>query len=154
MIGHLILLAGLWWLITGGAATAWLIGLPAVGLAVWANRNLVDATRTQLSAWGLLRFMPYFLWASLRGGLDVALRTLTPRMRIEPGFMQFQTTLHQVSARTFFANCVSLLPGTLAADLKDDHLEIHVLNMASEPQAELTSLERAVARLFLDGGAS
>jgi multicomponent Na+:H+ antiporter subunit E len=153
-IGRLVLLAGLWWLITGGSASAWLIGLPAVALAAWANLRLGELSKRQISLTGSLRFIPFFLWESLHGGVDVAIRTLTPRMPIQPGFVAYQTTLDHASARIFFANCVSLLPGTLAADLKDDRLEIHVLNLASEPQTELNRLERAVARLFLEGRTS
>lgn len=73
-------------------------------------------------------------------------------MRIRPGFKRYRTKLKTLSARTFFANCVSLLPGTLAADLQDAWLEIHVLNTDSDPNAELTRLERFVAQIFIEEG--
>ena len=101
-----------------------------------------------MSVLGLIRFAPFFLWESLRGGTDVALRTLAPRMRIQTGFIRYRTHLGNVSSLTFFANCVSLLPGTLAADLQGDWLEVHVLNTRSEHQAELARLEHAVAWVF------
>ena len=148
----LSLLIGLWWTISGGDTASWLIGLPVVALAFWTRRRLGGLSETRISVAGLLIFIPFFVWESLRGGLDVALRTLLPRMRIQPGFIHYQCNLQSLQAQTFFTYCVSLLPGTLAADLQDGNLEIHVLNLASDFDTGLSGLERAVARLFMDRG--
>ncbi len=142
----------LWWVITQGDIGSWLIGLPAVVGASWARIRIGSFAGTRISLLGLVRFVPYFLWESLRGGTDVALRTLAPRVRVKPGFYRYRTGLHASSARTFFAYCVSLLPGTLTAELQDEWLEIHTLNNASEPFAELVRLERVIARLFEETG--
>ncbi len=147
-----VLLASLWWIITNGSVGSWLIGLPALAGAAWANRQLGKSSNIRISPSGLVYFLPFFLLQSLRGGIDVALRTLTPRMRIEPGFSRYRTGLKTLSARTFFTNCISLLPGTLAADVEDEWIEVHVLNIRSNSNSELARLERVVARLFTEGG--
>jgi multicomponent Na+:H+ antiporter subunit E len=149
-----LLLAGVWWVMTQGSAASWLIGLPAVAAATWASRRFGRSSKLSVSALGMLRFMPFFLWESLRGGVDVALRTLAPRMRIQTGFIRYRTHLDNPASLTFFANCVSLLPGTLAADLQDDWLEVHVLNTRSDHLTELSRLESAVARVFVANGGS
>lgn len=149
-----LLLAGVWWLITQGSPASWLIGLPAVAAATWASRRLGRSSKLSISALGMVRFLPFFLWESLRGGTDVALRTLAPCMRIQTGFIRYRTHMNNPASLTFFANCVSLLPGTLAADLQDDWLEVHVLNTRSDHQAELKRLECAVARVFVVNGDS
>jgi multicomponent Na+:H+ antiporter subunit E len=77
---------------------------------------------------------------------------LAPRMRIHPGFGCYRTELKIAPARTFFTNCVSLLPGTLAADIQDEWIEVHVLNIKSNLNSELVRLEHIVARLFAEGG--
>jgi multicomponent Na+:H+ antiporter subunit E len=146
------LLACLWWVISGGSPASWLVGLPVLVLAVWASHRLGSTSEHRLSVLGLLRFVPFFILESLRGGIDVAIRTLMPRMPIEPGFLRFHATLRSPPARIFFTNCVSLLPGTLAADLQEDWLEIHVLNRSSDHQAELTRLQHHVARIFVNAG--
>ncbi len=148
----LILLAGLWWVISDGSSASWLIGLPALAAAGWASTRLGGLSESHISSIGLVRFVPLFFWESLRGGVDVALRTLTPRMRIQPGFIHYRCTLPNLSARTFFTNCVSLLPGTLAADLHGEWLEIHVLNLASDNRMELARLERAITHIFKEPG--
>ena len=152
MVLNVTLLAGLWWVLTNGSAASWLIGLPALASAAWASRRLSGSTRPRISFMGLIRFLPFFIWQSLRGGADVALRTMAPHMRIHPGFSRYRTGLKTLSARTFFTNCISLLPGTLAAELQDEWIEVHVLNSRSNPNSELTRLERVVARLFAEGG--
>lgn len=143
-----IALAALWWLLTKGQPGAWLVGVPAVIAAGWAAFSLGAGGRGTISLPGLLRLLSLFMWESLRGGIDVARRTLTPRMRIRPGFTQYRTGLDNFGARVFFTNCICLLPGTLAADLRDDRIEIHMLDSTSDPRAELERLERAVARVY------
>ena len=147
-IFSLLTFASLWWLLSGGDPGSWLIGIPAVLAAGWAARRLRMGERWTFSAPGVLRFLPLFLWESLRGGMDVARRTLAPRLRIQPGFTLYRTGLQQPNARVFFANCVCLLPGTLAADLQDDRLRVHMLDAAFDPQVELKRLERAVAHVY------
>lgn len=138
----------LWWLLTDGDQGSWMIGIPAVLAASWAAQTLGGGGRRDISLSGLLLFVPLFLWESLRGGLSVAGRTLAPRMRIKPGFIVYRTHLQNPGARLLFANSMCLLPGTLAADLHNDRLEVHMLDAAVDPQAELGCLERAVAKIY------
>jgi multicomponent Na+:H+ antiporter subunit E len=140
--------AALWWLLSDGNPESWMVGIPAVLAATWAARRLGTGERSKISTWGLVRFLPLFVLESLRGGIDVARRTLAPRLRIEPGFTSYHIGLEQPNARVFFANCVCLLPGTLAADLQGKALRVHLLDGGINPQAELRRLERAVALIY------
>ena len=143
-------LAALWWLLSENGPSAWLVGVPAVAAATWSAWSLAAERRSTISIRGLLHFLPLFLWESLQGGIDVARRTLARRMDIQPGFIAYQTNLEQVSARVFFVNCVCLLPGTLAADLHDDRIEIHTLDTEMDTEVEFRRLERAVARVYCE----
>lgn len=144
----LAMFAALWWLLSNGDPASWIIGLPAVIVAAWSAQRLGKASTISLT--GLLRFIPFFAWESLRGGLDVAMRTLSPRMRIEPGFVAYDTALRGTSARVFFAGCVNLLPGTLAADINENRLDVHQLDLNTDITVELRRLEIAVARVYPD----
>jgi multicomponent Na+:H+ antiporter subunit E len=144
----LLVFASLWWLLSGGDPGSWLIGIPAVLAAGWAAHRLGAGGRWTISASGVLRFLPFFLWESLRGGIGVARRSLAPRLRIQPGFTLYRTGLRQPGARVFFANCVCLLPGTLAANLQSDLLTVHMLDAELDQQLELQRLERAVALIY------
>jgi multicomponent Na+:H+ antiporter subunit E len=141
-------LALLWWLLTNGDLSSWLIGVPVVLAAGWSLQHLRATGGQSFSIYGLIRFIPFFIGESLRGGIDVARRTLAPRLRIRPGFVIYPTLLQGNNARVFFVNSVSLLPGTLAADFNDDQLTIHMLDESIDPEDELRRLEHAVSRIY------
>ena len=96
----------------------------------------------------MARFLPFFIWESIRGGIDVALRVLAPTPRVAPGFHDYTITLESEPARLLFANTVSLLPGTLSADVKDDLVRVHSLDKAVDTAAELQRLEHRIADLY------
>ena len=143
-----LLLAVLWWLITQGRTDAWLVGLPAVMLAALASIALGNERRSGFSPAALPAFLVLFLRDSVRGGLDVALRTLGPRLRVAPGFRRYRLRVNDPAARVLLINCIGLLPGTLAADLDGNHAELHLLDTGVDPAPQLRQLEQAIARLF------
>ncbi|MCB1801360.1 MAG: Na+/H+ antiporter subunit E [Gammaproteobacteria bacterium] len=143
-----ISLLALWALLTHAAPASWLVGLPFIALAIGAARYLRAGDVTPVSLPGLLRFVPFFLRESVRGGYDVARRVLGRRLRVQPGFANYPIRLRGERARLLFANSVSLLPGTLAADLAGDCLVIHALDASSEFERELAQVESRVAQVF------
>jgi multicomponent Na+:H+ antiporter subunit E len=143
-----IVFAVLWWVVSGGDASSWVIGLPAVAAATWSFAAMRSRPGMSVSLPGLMRFIPFFLVESLRGGLDVARRVLSPRLDIAPGFSRYRVRLASPWARVVFADCASLLPGTLTADLRGDELELHMLSATPKVEVEIRRLERAVAVLF------
>ena len=147
-VARMALLAGLWWLIAQGRADAWLIGLPAVALATLASVRLGSQPLTRLSLTGLFTFLGLFLRESVRGGIDVARRTLGPALLIKPGFHRYRLHISHPAARVLMINCIGLLPGTLAAEFEGDHAELHLLDNGVNPDPLLRQLEQAVARLY------
>jgi len=114
--------AAVWLVLSGGQASSWLVGVPTVVAAVWAGRALRAAHSAEAPAarvrWSALPgFALFFLYESLRGGIDVARRLLHRRPAVAPGFIDYRCALPAGGARLLFANSVSLLPGTLSADL-------------------------------------
>jgi multicomponent Na+:H+ antiporter subunit E len=145
--GRLLLFSAVWMLLAGTDPLSWLVGVPAVIAASWASQRLAQRARG-LSLSGLLRFVPYFVVESVRGGLDVARRVLRPRMRISPGVQTYRSRLDDRAARVFFAGSISLLPGTLSADLRGHVVHVHALDADGDLAPELERLERRVADLF------
>ncbi|EXJ13731.1 Na+/H+ antiporter subunit E [Imhoffiella purpurea] len=146
--GRTTLLALGWILLAGPAPESWILGIPSVLLATWASLRLAPPRRRGLSPRGLMAFLPYFLWQSVRGGIDVAGRILHPRMPIAPGFQIYRTRLSKPAARVLFLDSISLLPGSLSADLDGDRLRIHAIDADSSLAPELAALERRIAALF------
>ena len=138
----------LWWLMTQGDVSAWVIGLPAVVLAVMTITKPERPALSRFSVSGLMAFVYLFLRESVRGGVDVACRVLGPTLRIRPGFMTYRTRLMDPRARLLLVTCIGLLPGTLTADMEQDRLEIHLLDLDTDPVPGLEQLERAIAGMF------
>jgi multicomponent Na+:H+ antiporter subunit E len=137
----------LWLALTGGDAASWIIGIPAVLAATLAALRLSERGNG-LSARGAARFLPFFLLESVRGGVDVARRVLRPQMRIDPGIHTYRLRLRRSDACVFFVDSVSLLPGTLSADLCDGVMRVHALDVNDAIAASLRRLEERVADLF------
>lgn len=72
-------------------------------------------------------------------------------MRLNPGLLRYELRIAPGTARVFFVNTVSLLPGTLSADLREDCLWVHVIDASQENYAHLRLLEDRVADLFALG---
>ena len=143
-----LLFAGLWVVVAGIDPGSWVIGVPAVAAATWASLRMEPHPGHRFSPAGALHFGSIFLKESLRGGIDVARRTLGRRLDIQPGFVTYHNRLPAGRPRLLFVTCVSLLPGTLAADLRDDALVIHLLDSRLDSRDELAQLENAVAGMF------
>nr|WP_281349798.1 Na+/H+ antiporter subunit E [Marichromatium bheemlicum] len=138
----------LWSILAGTDPASWVIGIPTVLLATYLSLSLSSPARRRPRLLALLRFLPYFLGQSLRGGLDVALRVLSPQLRIDPGFVDYRTQLTDPAARVLFLDTISLLPGTLGADIRRQWVRVHALDISSDVRPELVELERRIAALF------
>ena len=141
-----LVFALLWWILTQGDINSWLVGAPVVLLAVLASWWLLPAISWSLP--GIVHFIPFFLWRSLYGGVDVARRALHPKLPISPGLHDYRWRLPPGLPRVFMANTVSLLPGTLSTELGEEHLRVHVLDQSGDFIPELSIVEERVARLF------
>lgn len=140
------LFAALWWVLTDGVAASWVLGVPTVLLAAWLSRSLWPDP--PLSLTGVARFVPYFAYQSLVGAADVAQRALRPKMPLYPGVVRHRLRLPPGVARVSLANVVSMLAGTLSADIEDDELVIHALDARSDLHAMVDDLEPRIAAVF------
>lgn len=140
--------AVLWWLLSGGQVDSWVVGAPSVLAATGLSMWLAPRRGWRWTAGGLLRFVVYFGRASLGGGLDVAWRSLHPRLPIDPQLISYSVRLPAGTARVFFVNVISLCPGTLSADLRGENLRVHVLDGRQPTGRQLADLERVVGALF------
>ena len=135
-----------WLILTDGDYGSWLVGGPAVLLAVVVSLILLPS---RLCIWyELVLFIPFFLLRSLLGGIDVARRAFHPAMPIVPTLVEYPLQLPSGLPQVFMANTISLLPGTLSATLRQGVVKVHVLDKESDFFEELEALEKKVARVF------
>jgi multicomponent Na+:H+ antiporter subunit E len=140
-----VLAAG-WLILTAGARDGLGYGAAVVLLALLVSVGLGPPARTAWRPLGLLRFAGFFLHSSLRGGVDVARRALSPRRAISPQVTSYRTRLPAGAARDLFNAALSLMPGTLSVDRDGPALQVHVLAAtADETRRSLARLEDRIA---------
>ena len=146
VVSRALLFSLLWWALTDGTAGSWWIGAPAVAGAVIISVTLVPPLGL---VWReVMGFVPFFLWHSLKGGVDVSWRAFHPRLPITPELIEYPLRLPPGLPRVILVNTVSLLPGTLSAELGGQVLKVHVLDSLGGFLAELEALEQRVGCMF------
>jgi multicomponent Na+:H+ antiporter subunit E len=101
----------------------------------------------------LLVYIPVFGYMCLKCNIDVALRVLSPGLQIKPGVVKIRTSLKSEIGRVFLANSITLTPGTMTVEMKDDVLYIHWIevgtdDMSAASRAIIGPFEYFLARIF------
>jgi len=130
VLARTVLFTIAWWSVAEGRPVAWPFAVAGVGGASLLSVLLLPPGRWTLM--GVARFIPFFLLASVRGGVDVAWRALVPGRHVEPGWVTHVFETDDPDVRLVITNVLSLTPGTLSARLDGDRLIVHVLDLHSE----------------------
>jgi multicomponent Na+:H+ antiporter subunit E len=96
----------------------------------------------------LVGFVGFFVAESFRGGVDVAWRALRRELPIQPAFRWFRHGLPAGQPRTLLVSILSLLPGTLSADLVDDGATLVVHTLTTGASASVERLQSRIRWLF------
>ena len=126
VIHRAALFAGGWLVLTGAQPAAIAPGLAVSAAATWLSLWLLPA-RHPFAFWRLLRHVPRFFVGSVKGGVDVALRAFSPRMHLQPGWIDVPSALPD-GARAALGGELSLMPGTLCAGSAQGRLIVHLLD--------------------------
>jgi len=128
-----VILAGIepWELLLGGGISlilAVLVG-PLVPY-VLTGRSLVQVVKY------IVLFVPLFVWKLVVANVQMAKLVLTPSLPIKPGFIVVKTGLQGDLAKLSLANAITLTPGTLSVDVKEDEVLIHWVTVKGETASE------------------
>ncbi len=141
-----------WWALTeGDRYNLWFGALCVVAATL---TSIVMLPSTELRVTGIVRFIPFFVRQSVIGGIDVARRAFSPRLPLDPGFVEVPLRLPEGTARVLLANTVGLLPGTFVVELRPASLALHVLDRSMPIEQTVRETEDRIADIFgvsLDG---
>jgi multicomponent Na+:H+ antiporter subunit E len=137
------------------------MGVLSAGTIAWATRPLLALAPAIGGAGPIplftLRFASYILWLAgqiVVASLQVAYAVLHPRLPIEPRLVRLRAPLPHNLARLTLANSITLTPGTVTLDAKDDEYVVHALTAGSAraltPDGDMP---RRVRALFTRPGA-
>lgn len=97
----------------------------------------------------LLVYIPVFTWECLKANIDVALRVLSPGLNLKPGIVKIKTGLKTDIAKVFLANSITMTPGTMTVEIKDDTLYIHWIEVKTEDPEEMGKMIKGPFEFFL-----
>lgn len=119
--GHLLLGAAL-----GAVLSRWPRVRDTAPRGPWPGRAEL-ARRARIAA----RLAGVVLWDIVVANLQVAARILGPQRRLAPRFVWVPLALERPGAITLLAGIITMTPGTLSAELSDDHrwLMVHGLDV-------------------------
>lgn len=127
---------GFWLLLTFSLSIQNIIvGAGASLLTVWFFGNFfpdkpLKLLQPQRYFW-LILYLFIFIWECLKANFDVAYRVLHPAMPIKPGIVKVKLSLKTDLARTILASSITMTPGTITVDMKDDLLYVHWIYVSS-----------------------
>jgi multicomponent Na+:H+ antiporter subunit E len=147
-------LAVVWWAVSEGETYGWWYGVMVVVLATVVSLRLRPPKAGGLAprelvgrAGALLTLTGWFVARSLLGGVDVARRALSPSLPLEPGMVRHELGIPPGQARTVVVWLISLMPGTLSAELDGDALQVHALDVTADVNGQVAELEDRVGRV-------
>lgn len=142
------ILAAIWLVLSQGEFRYW--GLVAFAVLVSTFVSLLVAPSIGLgwSFVGLARFIPFFLWQSLVGGVDVAMRALARPTRVDPVYVEYPFRVASEPARVTIANVMSLMPGSQSVSIDEHRMRMHVLDRSMSAYEQARRLEIHIARVF------
>jgi multicomponent Na+:H+ antiporter subunit E len=144
----------LFWVLLSGHFTLLLLSLGALSvlLTVWFLRRM-DQVDGEVSfvkvSFGLFGYIFWLYWTVIKANLDVVTRIWKPELPISPTWKRIETQITTPLKTTLYANSITLTPGTLTTNAREDHLWIHSLTAEGLAELEQGEMERRIQRLKL-----
>jgi multicomponent Na+:H+ antiporter subunit E len=97
---------------------------------------------------GFVRYLPWLLLEIVLASLQVAYVVLHPRMPIKPLLLRFNVKLPNLAAKIILGNSITLTPGTITIELKEDEFLVHALLDESIKGLTDGTMQTKVAKIF------
>jgi len=146
----------LWFLLSGyfGKATLVAFGAFSVAVTLWFSERaeIIDQEGVPTSVFP--RILGYMSWLFLEIGkanVMVAREVLQPTINLAPKLFRVPAPQPSDLTRTIFANSVTLTPGTVTVDVREDCLLIHALDESFADVEGIKEMGNRVTRLEAGG---
>ncbi len=147
-----LLLGFAWCAVTGSFSLlnlifGFVLGSAALGLI----REQVGALNYFTRIWKVIALAALFLYELVLSAWRVALLVLAPRIKINPGIIEYPLTVDRDFEITLLANLITLTPGTLSVDVSPDRklLYVHCIDVP-DPDATVQEIKQGFERKILE----
>ncbi len=83
-------------------------------------------------------YLAVFVVELIKANLNVMRLVFSPHINIKPGIVEIKTQLKSPLGRLALANSITLTPGTLVVDIKDDSLFVHWIDVGATDKVAAT----------------
>lgn len=114
-----------WILLTGSFAWQELVAgaVVSAGVALFSARWFVHEAPGRFFSWRLFALIWYcvaiFPWELIKANCDMARRSLSPKLNINPGIIKVPVDVPTEYGKTMLANSITLTPGTITVDIDE-----------------------------------
>lgn len=121
------------WLLLSGHYEPLILVFGAISCAVVAliahRMGVVDYESHPVHlGWRLPVYQCWLIWEIVKANIDVAKRILNPRMPISPTVFTLEATPPTELGLVIYANSITLTPGTVTLQVRNDGLQVHALS--------------------------
>ncbi len=95
---------------------------------------------------GLIAYLPWLLLEIGKSNLHVARVVWSPKLPIQPSLFRVPISQHTDLGRAIYANSITLTPGTISLDVREDFILVHALTRESRSGLETGEMDRRVSR--------
>jgi multicomponent Na+:H+ antiporter subunit E len=108
-----------------------IIGITALIVSIGFVRSDVLPSLAPQRIFYAVTFVGFLFVSIIKSNFDVAGRVIQKNIPIKPGIVKVRTKLKSKVGRMILANSITLTPGTLSVDVKDDYFFIHWIDVSS-----------------------
>ena len=140
------------WLLLSGHYTALILAFGAVSvlIVVWFmwRMDRVDGELGGLPMRPrLLYYLLWLMWQVVLSNIDLVRRIWDPTLPIQPTWQRLDIKVTSPLAKTLYANSITLTPGTLTTDVREDHFMVHSLSPDGIEGLRKGAMERRIRDL-------
>lgn len=95
-------------------------------------------------------YIPWLLRQIFMANIHVASLVLRPKMPIEPRILTFKTKLETDISSVTLANSITLTPGTITVDIRENVFHVHALSRKVAEDLNAGEMEDRVAHIFME----
>ncbi|WBW95393.1 Na+/H+ antiporter subunit E [Oceanirhabdus sp. W0125-5] len=136
-------------------------GVVSAVMAIFCHRFFIKSKPFWLlNPMRILSFLVFifiFFVELVKSNLDVAIRALSPKVKVKPGIVKIKTPIESDYGLSMLANCITLTPGTITMDIekgnKENFMYIHWIDVQQRDRGKASdiikgSFEPWVRRIF------
>lgn len=136
----LSLVMGTTWLVLSGYFIGMILtfGLISIVFVVWMTKRLAILDDETVPYLNIVKTCKYYIWLFIeivKANIQVVKAVVSPNSEISPTLVKIPLRSNIHIAQTMFANSITLTPGTVSVDVKEDHILVHsLLKEMSDPE--------------------